>query len=354
MDILTVDGVKIAGVVACLPENLVDNREACSDLYGKEVGTLIKATGIEKRALANPGTTALDLGVTAAKRLLQQTGTEPDEVGAVLCITFTPEYNLPSDAPMAQARLGLPNNCVAFDVNMACSGYGYGLYLGAMLCKQLQKKVLVLDGDIQSAFCSQLDKATMPVMSDAGTATLLFPDDSAKPWDFSFYTDGSQSGILQIPAGGSKQPTTEGDVKYDTFDDGSQRKNTDIYMDGYGVFMFVALKASKFIAEFIEKKTLTVEDLDAFVPHQANIYMITQLAKKLKFTNEKVWKSGDIYGNPGSCSVPLTIAENAVDWFKEGRGEHILLSGFGAGMSVSVGLIDLNKDGHYEVIKYGE
>ncbi|MBQ0107768.1 MAG: ketoacyl-ACP synthase III [Phascolarctobacterium sp.] len=354
MDILTVDGVKIAGVVACLPENLVDNREACSDLYGKEVGTLIKATGIEKRALANPGTTALDLGVTAAKRLLQQTGTEPDEVGAVLCVTFTPEYIMPADAPSAQARLGLLNNCVAFDVNMACSGYGYGLHLGAMLCKQLQKKVLVLDGDIQSAFCSQLDKATMPVMADIGTATLLQPCEGANKWSFSFYTDGTKRNVLYIPAGGSKQPSTENDVKYHMYDDGSQRKNTDIYMDGYGVFMFVALKASKFIAEFMEEKAMTVDDLDAFVPHQANIYVITQLAKKLKFANEKAWKSGDIYGNPGSSSVPLTIAKNANEWFNSGKCGNILFSGFGGGLSISVGLIDLNKDGYYEVIKYGE
>lgn len=354
MDILTVQGVQIAGIVACLPENLIDNREACKDLYGDEVGTLIKATGIERRALANKGTTALDLGVTAAKQLLQKTDTSPDEIGAVLCVTFTPEYNLPSDAPMAQARLGLPNNCVAFDVNMACSGYGYGLYLGAMLCQQLQKKVLVLDGDIQSAFCSQLDKATMPVMSDAGTATLLAPGVNVKPWAFAFYTDGSQSEILQTPAGGCKHPVEVDDVKDIDYSDGSKRKNTDIYMDGFRVFMFVAQKASRFIADFMAQQNLSVDMLDAFIPHQANIYMVSQLAKKLKFDKDKVWKSGDIYGNPGSCSVPLTIAQNAMEWFKSAKCGNVLLSGFGAGMSISVGNIQLNKDGYYEVIKYGE
>lgn len=354
MDILTVQGVQIAGVVACLPENLIDNREACKELYGAEVETLIKATGIEKRALANKGTTALDLGVAAAKRLLKETGTGSDEIGAIVCVTFTPEYIMPADAPAAQARLGLPNNCVAFDVNMACSGYGYGLYLGAMLCQQLKKKVLVLDGDIQSAFCSQLDKATMPVMADIGTATLLEPCDHVEPWCFSFYTDGSQRNVLYIPSGGSKHSTVADDVELQTYDDGSKRKNTDIYMDGFGIFKFVVTNVGKFIKEFMEQKGLNIDSIDIFVPHQANIYMISQLTKKLKIAADKMWKSGDVYGNPSSGSVPLTIAYNAKQYFEKNRGTRTLFSGFGGGLSISVGLIDLNEKGYYSIIEYGE
>ena len=185
MDILEVKGVKIGGVVACLPENRIETKDSCLGLYGeKGVETLIKATGIKARCVANTGTTTLDMCVTAAKELIGKTNTALDEIGAVICVTFTPEHIMPADAPSAQSRLGLPNNCMAFDINMACSGYGYGLYIGSLLTKQLNKKVLVLDGDVQSAYVSKLDKATMPVMGDAGTATLLTPSDSEEVWKF--------------------------------------------------------------------------------------------------------------------------------------------------------------------------
>jgi len=353
MDILSVKNVQIAGVVACLPEKLIDNAEACKDLYGDGVETLIKATGIKARALANPGTTSLDLGVTAAKEVMAKTNTQPEEIGAVICVTFTPEHLMPADAPSAQHRLGLANNCVAFDVNMACSGYCYGLYLGAMLCSQLRKKVLVLDGDIQSAYCSKKDKGTMPVMADIGTATLLEYRENVNPWHFSFYTDGSQRDVLKIPAGGSKNSVQLADLEYKEYEDGSQRRNIDIAMDGFGIFKFVAMNVSKFIKQFMEEQGLSQDKVDIFVPHQANIFMIGQLAKKLKIDAEKMWVSGDVYGNPSSGSVPLTIAHNATKWFEKGKGAKTLFSGFGGGLSISVGEIELNKDGYYEVIKYG-
>ena len=350
MDILTTSGVEIAGVCGCLPENLIDNREACKALYGDGVETLIKATGINARALANKGTTTLDLCVKAAEKLLKETGTGPEEIGAVICVTFTPEHLMPADSPSAQSRLGLPNNCLAFDVNMACSGYGYGLYLGAAIASQLKKKVLVLDGDVQSAYTSIEDKATMPVLADAGTATLLNPNPQAPDWHFSFYTDGTGSKVLYIPAGGAKQATTTADLEEITRDDGSKRRNTDIYMDGFAIFKFVSITACHFIQDYMSARGIESDKLDAFVPHQANIYMITQLTKKLKIEKEKMWKCGDMYGNPSSASVPLTIAANGNDL----PCGHTLFSGFGGGLSVSVGDIYLNKDAFYGIVKITE
>ena len=355
MDILEVKGVEIEGIVACLPENTISTKESCFDLYGeKGVETLIKATGIKARCVANPGTTTLDMCVTAAKELFEKNNIALDEIGAVICVTFTPEHIMPADAPSAQSRLGLSNNCMAFDINMACSGYGYGLYMGALLTKQLNKKILVLDGDVQSAYVSKYDKATMPVMGDVGTATLLTPADTEEVWKFAFYSDGNQRNVLYIPAGGSKKKTTIEDITDVIYEDGSKRKNIDIFMDGYGIFKFVAITASKFIKNFMIETKLSDENIDVFVPHQANIYMISELTKKLKIDKGKMWKSGDIYGNPSSASVPLTIAENANNWLKEQKGTRTLFSGFGGGLSISVGSIKLNKNAYYSVIKYGE
>ncbi len=353
MDIINITGVKIDGIVACLPENRLDNREACGEMYGDGIETLIKATGIESRCVADKGTTALDLCVKAAGRLMELTGTAPEEIGGVICVTFTPEYIMPADAPVAQHRLGLPKECIAFDINMACSGYGYGLQAAASLVKATGKKFLLLDGDMQSAYLSGEDKATVPVMADAGTATLLAPSGKADEWKFSFYTDGSGRECLYIPAGGSKKPAAAEDLEPVLYEDGSRRRGVDIYMDGYEVFRFVVLEAAKFIQKFIENTELAPEAVDVFVPHQANIYMIKQLTKKLKIDKAKMWKSGDVFGNPGSASVPLTIAHNAAKWFEENdAGEaRALFSGFGGGLSVSVGSISLKRDAKYEIIR---
>ncbi len=353
MDILNITGVAIEGIVATLPENLLDNKQAMEPLYGNGVETLIKATGIEARATANCGTTTLDLCVAAAKQLLDKTGTLPEEIGAVICVTFTQEYKMPADAPSAQYRLGLPSGVLAFDISMACSGYGYGLYIAAMVAKSTGKKVLLLDGDVQSAFTSQEDKATVPVLADIGTATLLAPSQSAKEWHFAFLTDGSRRDVLYIPAGGAKQPTREENLVYREYADGSKRRDIDIYMDGFEVFKFVAMDASRFLKSFLTECGESVEGLDAFVPHQANIYMIGQLAKKLKISKDKMWVSGDKYGNPGSASVPLTIAKNGKDWFEGGKmADKVLFAGFGGGLSLSTGIIELDKNAVYEVIQY--
>lgn len=349
---VSVSGVRLAGVVACLPEQLLDNRVACEELFGDSVETLIKATGIEKRAIAAPGTTALDLNVAAARALLDATGTAPDEIGAVVCVTFTPEYLMPSDAPSAQHRLGLPTDVMAFDVSIACSGYGYGLYLGATLARATNKKVLVLDGDVQSAYVSNTDKATVPVMADVGTASLIVGDDSAEPWDFAFYTDGSQREALFVPAGGTRRPTRPEDLEPITYEDGSSRRDVDIFMDGFAIFRFVALTASKFIKEFMTVEAIEPDSLDAFVPHQANIYMIGQLAKKLRIADAMTWKSGHLFGNPASASIPLTIAHHQSTHAAEaGR---TLIAGFGGGLSISVGVLRLPGDSVYQVIEYGE
>ena len=182
----SVAGVRISSIVACIPDQLIGNDQSCAELFDN-VETLIKATGISDRAIARPGTTALDLNVAAAKKAIEISGTSSEEIGAVVSVSFTPEYLMPSDAPSAQSRLGISTNTIAFDINMACSGYGYGLYIAALLANSTGKKVLLLDGDVQSAYVSQHDKATYPVMSDAGSATIIEPDPSSTvPWKFAF------------------------------------------------------------------------------------------------------------------------------------------------------------------------
>ena len=327
MQILELEGVKIGGITTCLPSRIEDSRARCIEVYGSEAKALsvVKATGIKTRRVAEPGTTSLDLCVRAAEDLFSGTDTRPDEIGAVISVSFTPARQMPCNACQAQRRLGLPSDLVAFDINLACSGWAYGLYVAGSFVKATGKKVLLLDGDVQTAYMDAKDIATVPVMADAGTATLLVPDanaaESRSPWKFAFMTNGERGDALQLPFGGT------------------------ISMDGLGIFRFVTFEVLRMIQDFLAQLDETPEILDFFVPHQANVFMIQQIAKKLKFPPEKLAVSGDVLGNSSSATVPTTIA------YADKRGR-LLVSGFGGGLSASVGIVEVGADAYLKSIDY--
>lgn len=326
MAVLKIADIRLAGACSCVPSQVVDNVEALRSLYGDKAEGTVKATGILKRRVVGEGVTCLDLCHSAAKRLMERLKCQPEDFGAVLCVSFTQHNRMPCNAIQAQAQLGLPKDVIAFDIMLACSGWGYGLYVAGLLANQTQKRVLLLDGDVQTAFMSKSDAATLPVMADAGTATVVEPCVGAAPWFFSFLADGEKGSGLTLPTGGM------------------------IKMDGFAIFKFVAMDVSRFIREFMVDVNLAPVAVDAFVPHQANVFMIRQLAKLLKIAPEKLWVSGDVLGNSSSASVPTTLAYVGQ---REARNRKILFSGFGGGLSASVGLIDIDEDCQLECFDYG-
>ncbi len=353
MQVFSIKGMHIDGVVACVPENKIDNETSLREMYGDEAKLIMESTGIRTRYLANPGTSTSDLCIACAKELLKGTVTKPEEIGGVVFVTFTPDHILPFNASLVQKRLDLSKEIPAFDINLACSGYTYGLYVAAMFAKACGRKVLLLDGDIQSAYMSGHDKSTVPVMSDGGTATLVSSDESDTEWKFAFYTDGSGKDVLIIPSAGSASPVKAEDLTYQEYPDGSKRRNVDIYMDGFAVFKFVAMDVSKWLLRFLDEVHENAETLDYFIPHQPNMYMIKKLARKLKFTWEDTWQSGDAVGNAGSSALPTTIAFNAGRFLKEKEKTYkVLISGFGAGLSASAGIVTLDSNAYYKLLQY--
>ena len=321
MNVLTIDGVKIEGLAACVPKNVVANE-----------AKVAQATGIVTRRIAAKGTTVADLCVKAAEKVLSDTGTKPEDFGAVLCVSFTQRNRMPATAVEAQARLGLPKSVIAFDVSLACSGWGYGLYLAGLLAQQTGKKVLLLDGDVQSAFVGEGDAATVPLLGDAGTATVVAVSEELRVkseefdgWKFAFVADGEKGGALKLEEGGT------------------------IQMDGFGVFKFVATDVVGYIKEFLAAEmtkgtegTERTERIFAF--HQPNVYMVRQLAKSLGVPEAKTAVSCDRLGNLSSASVPVTITWCGV------RGP-VLFSGFGGGLSVSIGTIEIDADCKLSVVE---
>lgn len=352
MDIYNISGVRIDGIVSCVPEIKIENESELGKMYGDDAKIIINSTGIKTRYIAKNGTTTTDLCIACAKEVLAGTHTSADEIGGVIFVTFTPDRLMPFNASYVQEKLGLSKEIPAFDISLACSGYAYGMYIASQFVKSSGKKILLLDGDIQSAYMSKYDKSTVPVMADAGSATLLSPDESDKVWKFTFYTDGSQRDVLTIPAGGTESPFKAEDTEYQDYPESGKRRNIDIYMDGFSVFKFVAMDVSKWLMKFLNEIGNSSASLDGFIPHQANMYMIKKLAKKLKFAWENTWQSGESVGNSASATIPVTIAFNAKNKLIANKVNQVLISGFGGGLSASAGIITLDPNAYYKFFQY--
>jgi len=323
MKTIELNDIKIAGICSCVPARSEDNLARCTEVYGdaSKALSVVKATGIRSRRVVEAGTSSLDLCVNAASDLLPKLQVKAEDIGAVINVTFTPERTMPCNACQAQRRLNLPTDIIAFDINLACSGWAYGLLVAGQLATATGKKVLLLDGDTQTTHMDSSDIATVPVMADAGTATVVAPCEGAAPWTFAFLTDGSKGDALTLPFGGT------------------------ISMDGLGIFKFVTMDVLYLIRDFMAATGTTTDTIDAFVPHQANIFMIQQITKKLKIAEHKLMLSGDVFGNSSSATVPTTIA------YTKAHGR-LLVSGFGGGLSASVGLIDIPQDCELMVVDY--
>ncbi len=337
MEVLAVDGVRIAGIAAYVPPGRVENDAKAA-----------AATGIPARRVAPDGASALDLCLAAARRVMADTSSRPEEFGAVVAVSFTQRERMPSMSAQAQARLALPSGVMALDLLQACAGWPYGLYVASLLALETGRKVLLLDGDRQSEFLDPSDPGTSPLLSDGGTATVVEfasrptrpscpssrPNDSSAvphPFLFSFMTDGAKGEALRLEKGGS------------------------IKMDGFGVFKFVATDVVGFLKEFLEECAADETGLPMgrregreghegreggffFVPHQPNVYMVRQLAKSLGLEGRTLL-SADRFGNLASASVPATIAAHADEL--AGKGARVLASGFGGGLAASAALVTL-------------
>lgn len=302
---MRIDGVRIESMFGCVPSAVADNLSALAPLVGEEkAAAIVKATGFPVRRALPDRADVPELMLPAARRALE--GVAPEEIGGVVAVSFSARERFPALASVLQHTLGLPTSTVAYDLSMACSGYVYGLFCAAQLVKSSGRKVLLVDGDVQSAWCDDRDANTLAVMSDGASATLLSPGEGE--WEFSFFTDGAGGDAL--------------------------RCREKIAMDGFGVFRFVAGPVKRFLEGFVAS-TRFGEDRSGlwFAPHQANMYMVRQLAEALGLGSRTV-SSGDRFGNTGSCSASLALADSGC------RGP-VLVAGFGAGLSAGAALLEI-------------
>lgn len=316
---------RIAAVVACVPEEVVRN-EALVERFGDAVAQVTKMTGVEARHIAPPQQTTADLCTAAAQRLIEQEELSPHSIDAVIFASQTPDYRLPATACTLQDRLGLRSGIAAFDVNLGCSAYPYALWLAGMMIETGGvNRVLVLVGDTISKIVNPDDRATAMLFGDSGTATLVEACDTPNHTTFILGTDGAGARNLIVPEGGYRTG--------EPADPRNPNPGDTLFMEGGEIFNFTLKAVPLLLRDLLAAADTSSDDVDAFLFHQANAFMIRHLAKKAKLSADKVPINIDRFGNTSSATIPLLLVTDCRDLILRDEGAMLAMLGFGVGYS---------------------
>jgi 3-oxoacyl-[acyl-carrier-protein] synthase-3 len=314
------------------------------DVIGKEaVEKFITTVGVKEWHVCDGRVMTSDLCCASAEKLITELGVNRATIDGLIFVSQTPDYVAPSTACVLQYRLGLSQECMAFDVNLACSGYVYGL-VNAMALMQGQglKRVLLLAGDTVSYHCSPKDRGLMMLAGDAGTATLIENSHGAAEVRYLLNTIGSGYKSLIVPYGGYKHRF--GDQTRTEREPGVFRSDHDGYMDGAEVFKFSIMEVPKLFRRFYTLHDCNESSFDRLFLHQANLFIMKNIVKRLKVPPDKMAVSIDRYANTGAATIPLTMCDYYSRQPKEeaGRLERAALAGFGIGLSLGVVSLEID------------
>ena len=321
---------KISALGTYVPPRLLTN----ADLE-KMVETtdewIMNRTGIRERHIVDKGMATSDLALEAARKALVERGLGPSDLEAIIVGTVTPDMFFPSTACLVQHKLGA-KGVWGFDVSAACSAFVYALQSGAQfIATGAHKKVMVIGADTMSSIIDYTDRATCIIFGDGAGAVILEPaeSDSLGLIDFIHEVDGSGGCSLYMPGGGSLNPST-----HETVD---QRMHY-VHQDGQAVFKYAVRKMAEVCEKILERNGLQGSDVDAFIPHQANLRIITATAERLAMNPERVIVNIDRYGNTTAATIPLAM-ETARQEGKLKKGDLVLLASVGAGFTVGATLL---------------
>lgn len=312
-----------------LPQGILTNEEIVNDFPEWSVEKIAEKVGVNERRVAASDETATDLAVRAAERLFANGVVDRGAIDFVLFCTQSPDYKLPSSACIIQDRLGLSTRCGAFDFNLGCSGYEYGLAVAkGLVLAGIATNVLLLTGETYTKYLHPRDKGNRTIFGDAATATVVSQEGFAEIGQFVLGTDGSGAGSLIVRSGGARMPTAVDDLTYD--EGGNPASSDHLYMDGQEIFGFTLTKVPKMVKEVLAKNNLNMEDTDLFIFHQANRYILEYLRKKLKIDESRFFIHLENIGNTVSSTIPIALCEARQQGLLRGNA---LLAGFGVGLS---------------------
>ena len=297
---------------------LASKKETLADLKNDnpewDLDLISSKTGVETRYISNADETALSLCIDAAKKL----DFDPNDIGACIFVSQSPDYMLPTSACIAQNELGLDTDVAAFDINLGCSGFIYALSVAKGILSEIEKsKVLLLCGDTYSKFIQKNDRTCRPIFSDAGSAILLSKSVSKNIGPFNFGTDGRGYDKLIV-----RNRAAKVESEFDDY----------IHMNGAEVLLFTMANVPSGVKSLLKKANLAIEDIDHFLFHQASAVVLDNIQRKLDIADEKLPRNHRDIGNTVSATIPILMK----DIEEQGRlkkGQKLLLFGFGVGYS---------------------
>ena len=330
----TLRNVRYAGMASCVPKRVVSNIDDCPPQLRSARERVVRNIGIETRRICSEWQYFSDLAFDATERLLAELKWERDEIDALIVVTQSPDYLIPATAIILQDRLGLKPTTVAFDVNLGCSAYAFGLHvLGSMISAGGIKKGLLLVGDKSASLIE-------PLFSDAGTATALAYDPDAPPMYFDLNSDGSGYKAIMLPAGGHREPLGAQHMIPVQDEDGIWRSPAALVLDGPAVLSFSTQRVPPAVRGLLDYAGCTADDVDYFVFHQANRMINETIRKKLGLPQEKVPSTLHDFGNTSGASLPVTMTVRIRESLLAGKTK-VLMSGFGIGLSWGSCIVDI-------------
>jgi len=321
---------KISSVGAYVPPRLLTNADL-EKMVETNDQWIVERTGIRERHIVDKGVATSDLAVEAAKCCLAKRGVATSEVEVIIVATVTPDMMFPATACLVQDKLGA-KGAWGFDLSAACSGFPYALQVGAKLVESgMHKKVLVIGADVMSSIIDYTDRTTCVIFGDGAGAVLLEPCEEGEIGlvDYWHEVDGSGAVSLNMPAGGSLNPTSAETLA---------KKMHYVHQDGQAVYKFAVRKMAEAAETVLQRNGLEGKDLGCFIPHQANKRIIESTAHRLGMPPESVVINIDRYGNTTAATIPLAL-QTALDDGRLKKGDLVLLASVGAGFTVGATLL---------------
>ena len=338
-----IPNVRLAGIACAVPDNVRSLDDDVLAFGEADALKISSSTGVKQRYVVPPGVCTSDLCFTSAKQILEGLNWAPDTVDVLIFVSQTPDYVLPATACSLHGRLGLAKRCASFDINLGCSGYVYGLWVAAsLLSAGSYSRALLLVGDTISRLASPQDRSVAPLFGDAGTATAIERTASAPPMYFELGTDGAGQNHLIVPAGGFRKPHCAETAVCLEREGGNVRSEEHLYMNGPEIFAFTLREVQPLVQSTLAAADWKVEDIDAFVFHQANQFMLSHLSKRMRLPAAKVVLTLGEYGNTSSASIPLAMLHTLRD--RAGSETlKLLIAGFGVGFSWGAAALTVEK-----------
>jgi 3-oxoacyl-[acyl-carrier-protein] synthase-3 len=319
----------IKGISYYLPREVVTNEDIQKDFPNDDLSKISKSIGIESRHLSENNETASDMAIKAANKLFADYSIDKNQIDFVLFCSQSPDYHLPSTACIIQNELNLPTSCGAFDYDLGCSGFVYGLSIAkGYILGGMCKNVLLLTGDTIQMYINKEDKGNRMLFGEAATATLISTDGFAEIGNFSFGTDGSGANNIIVKTGCARHHEKIGDMGKD--EAGAIQSSDYFYMNGSEVFSFTLDKVPLLVKEVLKVNGLNSEDINEYVFHQANKFTLNTIRKVCGINKENFYNNVTYTGNTTSSTVPIALKDYLSD--KNGP-QNIMIAGFGIGLS---------------------